>query len=282
MNVFNKVSDGIKSNSTKAPYLIFILTVTKSPPSYCNLSRGFICSAGKSPIPIKEEMCRTELYAPEFWKIPQAFACPGLDETPAGCCAAPPCHFPLEGEDIVRYIKSQRIRWLGHVYRMEGERVVKRILEWKPQNTRPKGRPKKRWIDDVEEDLKTLRIGNWRRTAVDRTRWRNIVEQAKTHRGLWTKRRRRRSEELIAFEDRSVYCTKATYSNKEKGCERRPGFKEMGIRYWKTIFSAGAPLVVVDVRRIGGFTYDSCPSSGFNLPPLLKGACCCLTSQELK
>lgn len=90
----------------------------------------------------------------------------------------------IKGEDIVRCIKSQRIRWLGHVYRMEGERIVKRILEWKPQNTRPKGRPKKRWIDDVEEDLKTLRIGNWRRIAVDRTRWRNIVEQAKTHQGL--------------------------------------------------------------------------------------------------
>ena len=80
----------------------------------------------------------------------------------------------MKEEDIVRCIKSQRIRWLEHVYRMEGGRIVKR-------NTKPRGRPKKRWIDDVEEDLKTARIGNWRRLAVDTTRWRNIVKQAKSH-----------------------------------------------------------------------------------------------------
>jgi hypothetical protein len=49
----------------------------------------------------------------------------------------------LKGEDIVRFIKSQTIRWLGHVERMEDNAMPKRML---------KGRPRMRWLDDVEED----------------------------------------------------------------------------------------------------------------------------------
>jgi hypothetical protein len=51
------------------------------------------------------------------------------------------------------FIKSRRIAWLGHVMRMDGKRTPKRILEWKPVGTRIKGRPKKRWILDIEEDM---------------------------------------------------------------------------------------------------------------------------------
>ena len=52
--------------------------------------------------------------------------------------------------DIVRFIKS-RIAWLGHVMRMDDKRTPKRILEWKPIGTRIRGRPRKRWIADIEE-----------------------------------------------------------------------------------------------------------------------------------
>jgi hypothetical protein len=50
-------------------------------------------------------------------------------------------------EDIVRFIKSQRISWLGHVERMEGNAMLKRML---------KGRPRMRWLDNVESDLKKI------------------------------------------------------------------------------------------------------------------------------
>jgi len=46
--------------------------------------------------------------------------------------------------DIVRFIKSRRIAWLGHVMRMDGMRIPRRILEWKPIDRRIRGRPRKR------------------------------------------------------------------------------------------------------------------------------------------
>ena len=39
---------------------------------------------------------------------------------------------PIKNSDIVRFVKSKRMAWLGHVMRMEGKRIPKRVLEWKP------------------------------------------------------------------------------------------------------------------------------------------------------
>jgi hypothetical protein len=50
----------------------------------------------------------------------------------------------IENADIVRFIKSRRIAWLGQMMRMDDKRTPKRILEWKPIGTRTRGRPKKR------------------------------------------------------------------------------------------------------------------------------------------
>ena len=52
--------------------------------------------------------------------------------------------------DIVRFIKSGRIAWLGHVMRMDDKRTSKRILQWKPIGMRSRGRPRKRWIAGIE------------------------------------------------------------------------------------------------------------------------------------
>jgi hypothetical protein len=49
--------------------------------------------------------------------------------------------------------------------------VVRVALEWKPHGKRPRGRPKKRWIDVVEEDLKIIGVEDWRETAQNRDRW---------------------------------------------------------------------------------------------------------------
>jgi hypothetical protein len=53
-----------------------------------------------------------------------------------------------------KYIKSRKIAWLGHVMRMDDKRTPTRILEWKPISTRIRGRPRKRWIADIEEVCK--------------------------------------------------------------------------------------------------------------------------------
>ena len=60
----------------------------------------------------------------------------------------------IEGSDIVRFIKAQRIRWLGHIQRMDQARPTRKLLDWKPMRTRPVGRPRQRWKEDVMEDLK--------------------------------------------------------------------------------------------------------------------------------
>jgi len=58
--------------------------------------------------------------------------------------------------DIVRFIKSRWITWLGHVTRMDGGRMPRRILEWKPMGRRIRERPRKRWIEVVEEDIQMM------------------------------------------------------------------------------------------------------------------------------
>ena len=61
-----------------------------------------------------------------------------------------------EGADIVRFIKAQRNKWLGLIQRMDRARPTRKLLDWKPMGTRPVGRPRKRWQEDVMEDLKKL------------------------------------------------------------------------------------------------------------------------------
>jgi hypothetical protein len=65
---------------------------------------------------------------------------------------------PIENADIVKCIKSRRIAWLGHVMRMDDKRTPKRILERIPIGTRFRGRPRKRSIVNIEEDMKIMRI----------------------------------------------------------------------------------------------------------------------------
>ena len=87
-------------------------------------------------------------------------------------------------ERIVRFIKSRSIAWLGHVMRMDDKRTPKRILEWKPIGTRIRGRPRKRQIADIEEDMQIMGIRWWRNQCKERAEWKRITEKAKTHSGL--------------------------------------------------------------------------------------------------
>ena len=64
----------------------------------------------------------------------------------------------IEGADIVRFIKAQRIKWLGHIQRMDRARPIGKLLDWKRMVTRPVGRPRQRWQEDVMEDLRKLKV----------------------------------------------------------------------------------------------------------------------------
>jgi len=86
----------------------------------------------------------------------------------------------LKGQNIIGFIKKQRLNWLGHVERMTEDNNVKKIKRWKPMSKRPIGRPKLRWEDDVLEDIKSMNVRNWKNVAQDRERWKKLVEQART------------------------------------------------------------------------------------------------------
>lgn len=90
----------------------------------------------------------------------------------------------IKGENIVRFIKSRRISWLGHLERMGRDRQPKQIFEAEIRGVRRRGRPRRRWLQEVEADLKALGIRNWRHLAGERSEWRRIVEEAKAHIGL--------------------------------------------------------------------------------------------------
>jgi len=75
----------------------------------------------------------------------------------------------LTGNPVrVRFIKSRGIAWLGHVMGMDDKRTPKRILQWKPIGTRTRGRPRKRWIAGIEEDLQVIGVRRWRKQCEER------------------------------------------------------------------------------------------------------------------
>jgi hypothetical protein len=81
-------------------------------------------------------------------------------------------------------MKGQRISWLGHLERMEGGRMPKKIFTQELEGTRRRGRPRKGWREKVERDFQELGLRRQRELVIDRDKWRGIVGQAKVHSGL--------------------------------------------------------------------------------------------------
>ena len=79
--------------------------------------------------------------------------------------------------NIVRVIKSRRMRWAGHVAHMGDERKVYRVLVGKLEGRRPLGRPRCGWVDNIRMDLHEVGCGymDWIGLAHDRDRWRTLV-----------------------------------------------------------------------------------------------------------
>jgi hypothetical protein len=79
--------------------------------------------------------------------------------------------------NIIRVMKSRRLRWAGHVARIGERRGAHRALVGKPEGRRPLGRPRRRWEDNIQMDLREVGWGgmDWINLAPDRDRWRALV-----------------------------------------------------------------------------------------------------------
>jgi hypothetical protein len=75
--------------------------------------------------------------------------------------------------NIVRVVKSRRMRWAGHVARMGVGRGVYRVLVGNPEGKRPLGRPRRRWEDNIKMEIQAVgfEIMDWIKLAQDRDGW---------------------------------------------------------------------------------------------------------------
>jgi hypothetical protein len=80
----------------------------------------------------------------------------------------------------VEDIKIRRLAWVGHIIRMEEERIPKKVLNGNFHTARPVGRPRTRWVDVVQRDApQLLGIRGCRRRAANRDEWRHLMREAK-------------------------------------------------------------------------------------------------------
>jgi len=67
---------------------------------------------------------------------------------------------------------------------MDDKRTPKKILEWKLGGTRIRGGPRKRWIEDIDEDMQIIGMKGWRKQCQEGAKWKRITENVKSHKGL--------------------------------------------------------------------------------------------------
>ena len=89
-----------------------------------------------------------------------------------------------QGTKYSKVDKRAKISWLGQLQRMEEDRVPKKIFTQELEGTRRRGRPEKRWKEEVERELQVLGMRRWRELVIDREKWKDIFRQAKAHSGL--------------------------------------------------------------------------------------------------
>ena len=85
----------------------------------------------------------------------------------------------IKHENTVNYFKAQRLSWFGHVQRLPETGAAKKIFKRNPLTTRPRGRPKHRWEDNIIKDLGQIMIKIWVTGVQDRSKWKVVVERTK-------------------------------------------------------------------------------------------------------
>jgi hypothetical protein len=90
----------------------------------------------------------------------------------------------LKKPTITETIRLHRLRWFGHVQRMEEDRIPKRVLYMNLESTRPRGRPRNRWEDEVREDGRMVGGEEWQEKVYNRKEWKKLLRTARNRRIL--------------------------------------------------------------------------------------------------
>jgi len=89
----------------------------------------------------------------------------------------------LKNPTITETIRLNRLRWFGHVQRMEENRITKRVL-YMNLGTRLRGRPRNRWQDEVREDGRIVGWEGWQEKVHNREEWKKLLRMARNRRIL--------------------------------------------------------------------------------------------------
>jgi hypothetical protein len=87
---------------------------------------------------------------------------------------------------ITETLRLNRLRWFGHVQRMEDNRIAKRALRLNLGTIRLRSRPRNRWQDEVREDGRIVGGEGWQEKVYDREEWKKLLRTARNHRILHT------------------------------------------------------------------------------------------------
>jgi hypothetical protein len=79
--------------------------------------------------------------------------------------------------NVVTDIKKKKLEWIEHVVRMDQGRTVTQIFESKPEESRRRGSPRLRWLEDEEKNLWETKVRRWQQRALDREKWSSVIKE---------------------------------------------------------------------------------------------------------
>jgi hypothetical protein len=90
----------------------------------------------------------------------------------------------VKNPTVSETIRLHRLCWFGHVQRMEANRIPKRVLYRNLESTRPRGRPRNRWQDEVREDGRIVGGEEWQEKVYNRKEWKKLLRTVRNCRIL--------------------------------------------------------------------------------------------------
>ena len=85
----------------------------------------------------------------------------------------------LNKPTIIETVRLNRLRWFGHVQRMEENRIPKKVLYMNLETTRLRGRPRNRWQGEVREDGRIVGEEGWQEKVHNREEWKKLLRTAR-------------------------------------------------------------------------------------------------------